>query len=140
MPKVQRDETALPPGSNLKRRGKLRLITRQAIDGRSRARKQFDSIARGIAADLGGEDRLSTVQKHLIEAFAGAALQMHDFNARLLLGQNINLSDQLAAISAMVRVAARLPLTRVPKEVQPLDSYLRERRTNGADFVEAEVD
>ena len=41
--------------------------------------KQFDAIVRGIAADLGGESELTTVEKHLIETFAGAALQMHTF-------------------------------------------------------------
>ena len=34
---------------------KARILTRASIDGRTRARKQFDAIAEGIAQDLGGE-------------------------------------------------------------------------------------
>jgi hypothetical protein len=43
-------------------RGKVRLLTREDLDGRTKARRQFDAIAEGIAADLGGSDQLSTVQ------------------------------------------------------------------------------
>ena len=52
----------IPSGNG---QGKTRLLTRNNLDKRTRARKQFDAIAEGIAEDLGGEDRLSTVQRHL---------------------------------------------------------------------------
>jgi hypothetical protein len=39
-------------------RGKVRLLTRDALDNRTRAARQFDAIAEGIAQDLGGEDGL----------------------------------------------------------------------------------
>src|SRR5262245_61985535 len=86
-------------------RGKVRLLTRQALDGRTKARKQFDAIARGVAADLGGQEQLSTVQKHLLEAFAGAAVHMHDLNARLLLGCEVDLTEHSQVISTLVRLA-----------------------------------
>src|SRR5262245_37768315 len=37
--------------------GKIRLLVREQVDGRTKARKQFDAIAEGIARDLGGEDQ-----------------------------------------------------------------------------------
>ena len=71
--------------------GKTRLLTRDRSDGRTKARKQFDSIAEGIAATSGGEDRAQHCAKAiLIEAFAGAAVHMHDLNARLLLGEEVD--------------------------------------------------
>jgi hypothetical protein len=99
--------------------GKTRLLTRDQIDGRTKARKQFDSIAEGIAADLGGEHQLSTVQRHLVEAFAGAAVHMHDLNARLLLGEEVDIIAHSQAISTMVRIASRIGINRVPRDITP---------------------
>jgi hypothetical protein len=46
-------------------------------------------------------------------------------NARLLLGEKINISDHAAVVSALVRVASRLGLRRRSKDVTPsLGEYL----------------
>jgi hypothetical protein len=109
-------------------KGKLRLLSRANLDGRTKARKQFDSIASGIAADLGGEEQLSTIQRHLVEAFAGAACHVNDINARLLLGEEIDVVLHSQAISTMVRIATRLGVRRVPKSVAPdLRDYVEAR-------------
>jgi hypothetical protein len=99
--------------------GKTRLMTRGNLDGRTRARKQFGAVVRGIAVDLGGDDRLSTVQKHLVEAFAGAAVHVHDLNARLLLGEPVDIVAHAQAVSTLVRVAARIGVHRIAREVGP---------------------
>lgn len=104
---------------------KAQPLTRSAIDGRSTALKQFDAIASGIAADLGGEDRLSTVERHLVEAFAGAAICVNDLNARLLLGEKIEILEFSQAISSVVRLAARIGVKRVAREIAPsVEDYL----------------
>jgi hypothetical protein len=112
--------------TNGRRRGKLRLLNRDNLDGRTKAAQQFDAIASGIAADLGGEEQLSTVAKHLVEAFAGAALHVGDLNARLLLGEKVDIVTHAHAISAMVRVATRIGVHRLPRDVTPsLGEYLQ---------------
>jgi hypothetical protein len=110
-------------------RGKVRLLTRQSLDGRTKARRQLDAIASGIAQDLGGEDRLSVVQKHLVEAFAGAALHVNDLNAKLLLGQDVDIVEHSQVISTLVRIASRIGIDRVPRDVivDPLTYAARER-------------
>ena len=55
---MHQDEGPVPVAS-VPEKGKMRLLTREHLDGRTRARKQFDAIAAGIAKDLGGEDQLS---------------------------------------------------------------------------------
>ncbi|MEJ0076852.1 MAG: hypothetical protein WDO17_15650 [Alphaproteobacteria bacterium] len=86
----------------------------------------FDAIVTGIESDLGGKDQLSTVEVALIEAFAGATVHVHDLNARLLLGQKIDLSEHSAAISSLVRIASRIGTRRRPKDVTPsLAEYLK---------------
>jgi hypothetical protein len=91
---------------------KLRLLNRNELDGRTTAAKTFDAIARAISRDLGGEDQLSTVQKHLVEAFAGIALHVGDCNARLLLGELVDITEHSQAASTMVRLAQRIGLQR----------------------------
>jgi hypothetical protein len=99
-------------------------LTREHIDGRSRSRRQFDAIAHGIVSDLGGE--LTTVEAALVEAFAGAAVTVNDLNARLMLGEAIDLSDHAAAISSLVRIASRIGTRRRARDVTPsLSEYLR---------------
>jgi hypothetical protein len=97
----------------------VRLITRENLDGRSRVRRQFDAIANGIASDLGGVNELTTVEAALVEAFAGAAVHVYDLNARLLLGQAIDLSDHAHAISSLVRFASRIGTRRRARDVTP---------------------
>ncbi len=123
--KLPADGRSITVSSNGRRRSKLRLLTRDKLDRRTLASRKFSSIASGIAADLGGEDRLSTVQHHLIEAFAGAALHVADLNARLLLGQQVDIAEHSQAISSMVRIAMRIGVERLPRDVTPtLDQYL----------------
>jgi hypothetical protein len=113
--------------SNGRYRGRPRLITRESLDKRTRAAQQFDAIANAIARDLGGEANLSTVAKHLVEAFAGVAIAVGDLNARLVLGQAIDVTEQAQAISTMVRVASRIGINRVARDVTPtLGDLIRE--------------
>jgi hypothetical protein len=98
-------------------RGKIRLLTREELDGRTSACKQFDSIARGVCEDLGGERELSTVMKHLVEAFAGMAIQVNDCNARLLLGERVDIVEHSQACVTLVRIASRLGIKRVARDI-----------------------
>jgi hypothetical protein len=106
----------------------LKVLSRHELDGRTFIARQFASIADGIAQDLGGSDRLSTVMRHLVEGFAGVAVHVSDINARLLLGEKIDISEHSQVISTMVRVGSRIGLTRLPKDItlDPL-TYARER-------------
>lgn len=113
------------PAANGK--GKVRLLTRKHLDGRTKARRQFDAIVNAIASDLGGANRLSTVQSHLIEGFAGAAVIVHDLNAKMLLGKQVDLLQYGSAVSTLVRLASRVGLGRVAKDIPPLRDYLEAR-------------
>ena len=127
--KEPQDTAAIPAGNG---RGKVRLLTRSDLDGRTRARKQFDAIASGIAADLGGAEQLTTVQRLLVEAIAGTSLTLSDINARALRGEPIDLSAYTQAVSTLVRVASRLGTGRVPRDVTPsVADYVRSINAQG---------
>jgi len=122
---------ARAPGRSRKphRATKPQLLNRAQLDGRTNAAKTFDAIARAIALDLGGEAALSTVQKHLVEAFAGVAITVNDMNARMALGQEVDVLQQSQAISTLVRLASRIGVRRIAKDVtRPnVSEYLEQR-------------
>ena len=118
---IQPDAVTMPTGNG---RGKVRLLTRQSLDGRTKARKRFDAVVEGIASDLGGEAQLTTVQRHLVEAFAGCAVVVHDINARLLLGQPIDIGEATQAVSSLVRLASRIGVGRHMRDVTSLTDHI----------------
>jgi hypothetical protein len=98
-------------------KGKVRLVDRHHLDGRTHAARRFDNTVAGIASDLGGADQLTVVQRELVEAFAGAATVVRNANALMLSGQAVNLTEYGQAGSLMVRIAARLGVTRQLRDV-----------------------
>jgi hypothetical protein len=101
--------------------------------GRSSEAKMFDAISTAIARDLGGEDQLSTVQKHLVEAFASIALRVNNLTAKLLRGDEVDILAHSQAISTMVRVAQRVGVQRVQLDITPtLEDYVASKRAREA--------
>jgi hypothetical protein len=105
---------------------KARLLSCEELDGRTHARKHFLAVAKGVSEDLGGVDFLSTVQKTLVESFAGIAVLVADTNTRLMRGDKIDVLAHAQTVSTLVRVATRIGLHRVPRELSTLSEYLRE--------------
>jgi hypothetical protein len=81
------------------------LPSRKALDLRLAANKQFNQIVTRITAELGGD--ISTVQRHLIEAFAGTAVIADAINVHTLLGQPID-DDLIEALTASSTAASTL--------------------------------
>lgn len=89
-----------------RRKSKLKVPTRHALDGRTSAAKNFDLIVARVTRELGGN--LSTRQEHLVEAFAACCINLDALNVRLLVGENI---DQLVfnnAITTMMQLDQRI--------------------------------
>ncbi len=108
---------------------KLPQITRDSLDGRTRIAHEFRSIVDGISADLGGADRLSTIQRSLIDAYAGVCCVLTDINARALQGEPVDLLQYSTAVSTLTRVAAKLGTKRQPRDLTPpgVADYLQHR-------------
>jgi hypothetical protein len=112
------DIPAIPAGNG---KGKIKLLTRQALDGRTKARRDFDAVHRRIINDISGGDasRVSTIQQYYAEALAMLGVYLDDFNARRMLGQKVDLLELCQTITTFVRVASRLPNHRVQRDVTP---------------------
>jgi hypothetical protein len=111
--------SAMPAHRRSKKATKPQLLTRASLDGRTNAAKAFSALVSAIESDLAGRDQLSTIERALIEAFAGAAVTLQHLNTKLALGQEIDLSQHAQCVSAMVRVASRLGLARRAREIVP---------------------
>jgi hypothetical protein len=125
----------------LTRRGKGRLINRQSLDGRTAVAQAFDALVARIHTDLGGRDRMSSIEASLVESFAGAATVLEHINAKILTGAEITpalVAMHAAAISAQVRCAAKLGVARRAKTVTP--DPLDYARSYDAHEIDVELD
>jgi hypothetical protein len=125
----QKRSGAVPNGSRKAHR-ELRLITSEALDGRTRVSQAFNQIIAQITADLGGE--LSEIEKHLVTSFAGATMLQSRQLTELLNGKSVDAHEYASVCAAMIRSATRLGTRRRQKDVTPdLDQYLRQREEAG---------
>ena len=119
----------------------VQLLRRDALDGRTRPAQLFDRLVAEIRSDLGGSDQLSAIERTLIDGYCGACVLLDDANARILLGQDVDVSVMSQLINSMTKIASKLGLQRRLKDVSPdLQTYLQARaqQTND-DVVEADV-
>ena len=94
------------------------------IDGRSALARRYRDIAAAMVADAGGLDRLSEAKVQLIRRFAALAVQAEVREAQLANGADVDLGEQALISSTLVRLAQRIGVGRVAKEVPSLEQYL----------------
>ena len=106
------------------------------VDGRSTLARRYRDIASQLAVDQGGADRLGEARLHLIRRFAACACIAEQLEARLANGEQIDISEHAQLCSSLVRIASRIGIDRIPREVAPsLSEYLRRHELE----VEAEA-
>jgi len=97
------------------------------IDQRSQVARRYHDIASAIAVDQGGADRLSETRLQLVRRFAAAAVLAEQLEARLANGEQINITEHAHLSSTLCRLAMRIGINRVAKNVTPsLSEILRE--------------
>jgi hypothetical protein len=97
------------------------------VDGRSLIARRYRDIMSAIVSDQGGADRLSETRLQLIRRFAAAACLAEQLEARLARGEQIDIQEHSLIVSTMVRVAQRIGLDRVPRDIAPsLTEYLEQ--------------
>src|SRR6476620_5012186 len=101
-------------------KGKMRLLTLAAIDGRTSAAKRARQLMETIEADLGGADRLSEGSRQLVQRAAVLGTYIENCEAMWLAGETVELGDYLAAINSQRRVLATIGLERRTRDVSEL--------------------
>lgn len=101
------------------------------VDGRGQAARRYRDLCAAIAADQGGTDRLSSARLQLIRRFAGGAVLAEQMESRIVLGEQVDVGEYSQLSSTLVRIAQRIGINRLPKNVTPdLRDYL-EAKTAG---------
>jgi hypothetical protein len=105
---------------------KARLLTLEALDGRTIASRRARDLAKQIETDLGGN--LSAAQSELVTRAALLSAFCADQESRWLAGDDaVDLGAWLSAIDRQRRTFQALGLRRVPKPVPDLQAYLQEK-------------
>jgi hypothetical protein len=105
--------------------GKVRLMTLSDLDRRTGAAKRAHDLVKAIREDLGGEDRLATGERQIIQRAALLGTLAEDLETRWLLGESIDAGTLCAIGNAQRRLLEAVGIKRVPRDVTPkLSTYL----------------
>jgi len=100
-------------------------------DGRSIIARRYRDIARAIQIEQG--DDISETRLQLVRRFSAAAVLAEQIEARLANGEEINIVEHCQLASTMVRIAHRIGIDRIAKEITPsLDEYLAQNHPEPA--------
>jgi hypothetical protein len=95
------------------------------VDGRSVIARRFRDIANAVLADQSGADQCSEARRQLIRRFAAAAVLAERLESRLANGEQIDIAEHATLSSTLVRLAQRIGIDRVPRDVTPsLSEYI----------------
>ena len=114
------EAAATPP----ERAGKVRLVSMQDLDRRTKAAQTAVATKSAIMSDLGGEDRLSTLERLQCENAAMASAVLRDMQVRWLQGEEVSVTEMVSIENVFNRTAAALGTKRRPKDVIDINSYL----------------
>lgn len=89
------------------------------LDGRSASARRFRDLVHRFVSDMGGLDRCSEIKLGLLRRLAAATVQAELLEARMVKGEQVNIEQLCTLASTTVRIATRLGLERVPRDVTP---------------------
>jgi len=89
------------------------------VDGRSLTYKRYRELVSAIAADQGGADQLSAARAQLIRRYAAASVLAEQMEVRLAAGEQIDVTEFSLLTSTLVRVAQRIGINRIPRNLTP---------------------
>lgn len=111
------------------------------IDGRSVVARRYRDILCAVVADQGGLDRMAEARVQLVRRFCACCVLAEAMESCLANGERIDIQEHATLTSTMVRVASRIGINRLAKDIMPtLGEYIASKH-QAEDFedVEAEV-
>jgi hypothetical protein len=105
------------------------------VDGRSLTYKRYREIVGAIASDQGGVEELSAARAQLIRRFAAASVLAEQMEIRLAAGEQIDVTEFSLLTSTLVRVAQRIGINRIPRNLTPtVADYVEHIRQQEGNF------
>jgi hypothetical protein len=97
------------------------------VDGRSPGARRFRDLVNAFIADQGGEENCSEVKLGLVRRLAAASVLVEMLEVRVVAGEPIDVSEFCNLASTTVRLAQRIGINRVAKNITPtLSDLLRQ--------------
>jgi hypothetical protein len=97
------------------------------VDGRSPMARRYRDICAALITDMGGVDRRTEARLQLLRRFSAASVMAEAMEAELVNGKQINIVEHSLLSSTLVRLAQRIGISRMPKNVTPyLHDYLEQ--------------
>jgi hypothetical protein len=104
------------------------------IDGRSLLARRYGEISLAILIDQGGIEACSEARQQLIRRFSASAVLAEQMEAKLANGEQIDINEHAKLVSTMVRVAKRIGIDRIARNITPtIDQYLRDNTLEAAE-------
>ena len=109
------------------------------IDGRSPMARRYRDIAAALISDMGGIDRCTEARLQLLRRFSAASVMAEAMEAELVNGKQINIVEHSLLSSTLVRLAQRIGISRMPKNVTPyLHDYLEQHAASSSEDMSDE--
>jgi hypothetical protein len=97
------------------------------VKGTSSSARRFRDLVNSYIADMGGLDNCSEIKLGLLRRLAAVVVQSELLEARMVNGEEIDVSTLCTLASTTVRLSMRLGMERVPRDVGPsLAEYLQQ--------------
>lgn len=110
------------------------------VDGRSPMARRYRDIAAALISDMGGIDRCTEARLQLLRRFSAASVMAEAMEADLVNGKQINIVEHSLLSSTLVRLAQRIGISRMPKNVTPyLHDYLEQAAASSSEDTSDEV-
>lgn len=123
----------LPADAGPKQGSKVRFLTLEDLDGRTRAAQHVRDTRQEVMTDLGGADHLSTLERSAVDHVSLLDAMTKDAGARWLKGDPIDVASIATLVNAFNRTAAVLGWQRRARDITPdLSAYVRDRQPKEA--------
>src|SRR5262245_37806758 len=103
------------------------------VKGTSSAARRFRDLVNAFIADSGGIGQCSEIRISLLRRLASVVVQSELLEARMINGDEVDISTLCTLASTVTRISSRLGLERVPQNITPsLREYLEGNASEGA--------
>jgi hypothetical protein len=89
------------------------------LDGRTAAARRFRDLVCAYIADMGGIDHCSEIKLGLLRRLAATTVQSEIIEAKMVNGEQVDISTLCTLASTTVRIAQRLGIERHARDVTP---------------------
>jgi hypothetical protein len=123
-----------PPVSSKAKNGRSRATNHRDLlphiaDGRHAQARRFRDLVRSMISDAGGVENCTEIRLGLIRRLAAATVLSEEIEGKAVNGEPVDLGAFCQLASTTVRLATRLGVERVPRNVGPsLADYLQQQQ------------